>query len=265
MFETEVQDRYLGTHCSGRSTLAGETMNVSNPSVAMNCASTVFEHPKLVQERALDVTTESILRSLDRNDPRRVEYLRSRWQQSQPPFDDAYDELERRECTTESRDLHSSELEECPMKQDSTRQALEMFSSVNNADVPDAVRKMVEESVAKGRQTYEDMSALASKNSDAWREIRHVAEAGAQDIQAKLVDNSARNIEAAFEAANAMARAKTVAELFQLQANFTQQQFALFASQSKELLDLSFNVTKRTADSINEAAASMLDNVKRFE
>ena len=259
MFETEVQDRYLGTHCSGRSTLAGESMNVSNPSVATNCASTVFEHPKLVQERALDVTTESILRSLDRNDPRRTEYLRSRWQQGQPPVDDAYDPPEPRERTIESRDPHSTELEEHSMKQDPASQAVEMFSSVNNADVPVAVRKIVEESVAKGRQTYEDMSALASKNHDAWREARRVAEAGARDIQAKLVDNTARNIEAAFEAANAMARAKTVAELLQLQADFTQQQFAVFANQSKELLDLSFNVATRTA------ASSMFDKVKQGE
>ena len=151
------------------------------------------------------------------------------------------------------------------MKQDFAHKALEMFSSVNNSDVPDAVRKMVEEGVANGRQTYENMSALASKNSDALREIRLIAESGAQDIQAQLVDNSARNIEAAFEAANAMARAKTVAELFQLQANFTRQQLTVFANQSRELLDLSFNVATRTADSINQAAASMLDNVKRCE
>ena len=56
----------------------------------------------------------------------------------------------------------------------------------------------------------------------------------------------AANTEAAFDAAQAMLRAKDVTEAAQLQAKFFQSQFAKAGEQSKEFYELASKLTQQT-------------------
>ncbi len=57
-----------------------------------------------------------------------------------------------------------------------------------------------------------------------------------------------------FEAAQALARAKTLPEFLRLQTQFVQQQFTTAGAQSKELFELSTKVAQQTFESLNTAA-----------
>jgi len=77
----------------------------------------------------------------------------------------------------------------------------------------------------------------------------------------KIGANAAASTEATFEAAQAIARAKTVPEVGRLQAEFVQQQFATTTAQAQELFELSIKVSQRTFGVVSEAASRSFNDI----
>ena len=136
------------------------------------------------------------------------------------------------------------------MNQQFARQTQAMFNGISSARIPDAARDLAEDSIAGMRETYERMNAYAKENGKALEEVMKTAEAGFRALGTNILDNTVANTTAAFDAASAMARAKTFAEAANLHANFIQQQLATASHQSKELFDLSLKVTMQFFESM---------------
>lgn len=143
-----------------------------------------------------------------------------------------------------------------------TRQAQDIFAAAKDARIPDNVQQFAEESVAKTREAYDRFSAVAKDNAKVAEGVFLTAQAGAKAIGEKVLHNTTLNTEAAFEAAQAIARAKTLPEVARLQANFFQQQFSVAGAQTKELFDLSTKVARQTFESFNSAAAKSFEQIK---
>jgi hypothetical protein len=148
------------------------------------------------------------------------------------------------------------------MNEQFTRQAQDMFSAVKDARIPDAVQKLAEDSVVKTRAVYDKMNAVANHGGKVLEEVMLSAESGAKAIGAKVLDNTASNTEALFDAAQAIARAGTFPEAAQLQAKFLQQQFIVAGEQTKELFDLYTKITTQTFNSMSKAAAKTFQQSK---
>ena len=73
-------------------------------------------------------------------------------------------------------------------------------------------------------------------------------------LAAKALDNVFANTEAAFDAAQAIARAKDLNEAAQLQAKFFQAQFVRAGEQGKEFYDLWAKLTHQTFGTLNTIA-----------
>ena len=144
-----------------------------------------------------------------------------------------------------------------------TRQAQEMFSAAKDPRIPESVQAFAEESVMKTREGYTKMSAVAKDGVMALEEVMVAAHAGAKAIGDKVLNHSVANAETAFDAAQAMARAKTIPEAFGLQAKFMQQQLATGCEQAKELLELSMKVARQTFDSFSTAATKSFEQLKK--
>jgi len=140
------------------------------------------------------------------------------------------------------------------MNEQLTRQAQEMFSAIKDTRIPGDVQVFTEQSVIKTREVCTKMSAIAKDGAKTLEEIMLGAQSGARAIGDKVFSNTIINIENGFEAAEAMARAKTVAEAVGLQGKFMQEQLATGSEQAKELLELSTKVVRQTFDRINAAA-----------
>ena len=110
--------------------------------------------------------------------------------------------------------------------QDFTRQAQEMFTAGKDAKVPENISAFAEDAIAKSRDAYHKFTALAKDNAKVAEEVLLTTQAGAKSIGEKIVANTLANTEAAFEAAQAIARARTFPEIARLQANYWQQQIA---------------------------------------
>ena len=144
-----------------------------------------------------------------------------------------------------------------------TRQAQDMFNAAKEARIPENVQAIAEEGVAKTREAYSKISAVTKDNAKVVEEVLLAAQAGAKSIGEKVLHNTAVNTEAAFDAAQAIARARTIPEAARLQADFVQQQLAVAGAQTKELLELSTKVAKQTFESYNAAATKSFEQMKK--
>jgi hypothetical protein len=149
------------------------------------------------------------------------------------------------------------------MNEEFTRQTQEMLSAAKDARIPENVQAFAEDSVAKTRDAYSKMSAAAKESAQAAEEIILTAQAGAKSFGEKILQNASVNAEAIFDAAEAMARAKTVPEIARLQATFIQQQLAAASSQSKEFFELSSKISRQTLEGMNAIATKTFDQMKK--
>ena len=146
-----------------------------------------------------------------------------------------------------------------------TRQAQEMFNVAKDARIPENFQAFAEESVNRSRQFYLKLNATAQENVNALEEFMLASHAGAKAVGEKVMSNAAVNTESAFDAAQAIARAKTLPEAARLQADYFQQQAAVATQQTKELFELSSKVAKQTFESINKAATKSFETMKKVD
>lgn len=146
---------------------------------------------------------------------------------------------------------------------DFTRQTQEFFSAAKDARIPEQVQAIAEDSVTKARETYDRFSTAAKDSAKVLEDVVSAAQAGAKTIGDRVLRNTEANTEAAFEAAQAIARAKTLPELIRLQSSFVQQQFATAGAQSKELFELSTKVAQQTFENLNSAATKTFEQIKK--
>ncbi|MGQ0455959.1 MAG: phasin family protein [Hyphomicrobium sp.] len=146
--------------------------------------------------------------------------------------------------------------------QDFTRQAQDIFTAGKDAKVPENLSAFAEDAVAKTRDAYQKFASAAKDNAKVAEDVLLTTQAGAKSIGEKIVANTLANTEAAFEVAQAIARARTFPEIARLQANFFQQQFAMAGAQSKELFELSSKVAKQTMETVGSATTKSFEQFK---
>lgn len=143
-----------------------------------------------------------------------------------------------------------------------TRQAQDMMAAAKEARIPENVQAFAEDSVAKSREAYVKMNAATQDGVQAMQEIVIATQAGAKSFGEKMLQNATDNAEAAFDAAEAMARAKTIPEVARLQATFIQQQLATASAQTKEFFELSNKIGRQTLESVNAVASKTFEQMK---
>jgi phasin len=134
-----------------------------------------------------------------------------------------------------------------------TRQVQEILSATKDARIPENVKALAEDGVAKTREAYSKMSSAARDGVKIFENVMVSAQAGANSIGERVLRNTKANTEAAFDAAQAISRAGTLPEIVRLQTNFMQKQFAAASAQTKELFELSMKVTQQTFESVGAA------------
>lgn len=139
------------------------------------------------------------------------------------------------------------------------------YNAAKNGRIPENLQALAEDSVVRTRDAYNKINTAAKGGAKAMEEVMLTAHAGVKAIGEKVLHNTAANTEAAFEAAQAMARARTLPEAARLQADFMQQQLAAAGAQTKELFELSTKLMKQTFDTMSMAATKSFEQIKRPE
>jgi len=146
-----------------------------------------------------------------------------------------------------------------------TRQAQEMFSAAKDAQIPENFQAFAEDSVNKSCEFYQKFNVSAKENVNAIEEFMLASHAGAKSVGEKVLQNATANTEAAFDAAQDIARAKTLPEAARLQADFFQSQAAAASQQTKELFELTSKMAKQTFESINKATTASFEQMKKAD
>jgi hypothetical protein len=149
------------------------------------------------------------------------------------------------------------------MNESFARQAKEFFSVAKDVRIPDNVQALAEESVAKTREAYQKINTAAKDGAKVFEEVVLTAQAGAKAFGEKVLSNASANTEAAFDAAQAIARARTLPEVARLQADFMQQQLAIANAQTRELFELSAKIAKQTFETMNAAATRTFEQLRK--
>jgi len=143
------------------------------------------------------------------------------------------------------------------------RQFEDMLGAAKDARIPDNVMQIAEQTVERSHDTYQKLTAVARDNAKMAEEVMLTAQAGAKSLGEKIVANTYSNTEAAFDAARAMARAKTLPEVARLQADFMQSQIAIAGQQARELMDLSTKMLRHSFDTMSTATAKTMKSATR--
>jgi len=149
------------------------------------------------------------------------------------------------------------------MNEHFTRQAEQFFNVAKDAKMPENVKAMVADGVAKTREAYEKASTVAKDQVKVAEEMMLASQAGAKALGSKILENTTTNAEAAFDAAHAIARASSLPEVARIQAEFMQKQLAVAGAQTRELFELSSRVAQQTFQTFNSAAAKSFETMKK--
>jgi hypothetical protein len=121
--------------------------------------------------------------------------------------------------------------------------------------VPENIQAVAQQGVAASKEAYSKAVAVAQDGAKVMSEIADTAWASTKILNEKIVQNVAANAEAAFNAAQAIAIAKTLPEIAKLQSEFVQKLAAQTTEQTRELLDLSTRATQHLFETAQSAAA----------
>lgn len=101
-------------------------------------------------------------------------------------------------------------------------------------EIPAEMRDFAERSVEQARKAFEGFMGAAQKAARTVDSTTQAVQAQAKDMGVKAVSYAEQNVNAAFEHAQKLTRAKDVQEVMALQAEFVRVQMANIQSQAKE-------------------------------
>jgi hypothetical protein len=149
------------------------------------------------------------------------------------------------------------------MNEDFVRRTSEMFGAAWNTRIPDNLQDFAEERVAKTREAYRKINTVAKEASQALEEVVLAAQTGAKALGEKVMTDASKNMESAFDAAQAIARARTLPEIARLQEDVMQQQLAVANAQTKELFELSAKIAQQTLETVTASATKTLELLRK--
>jgi hypothetical protein len=135
--------------------------------------------------------------------------------------------------------------------QPSFNDAQRFFTDVQ---VPENVAALAQRSVAQSKEFYAKGTAAAHDGAKAVTEIADTAWGSTKMLHEKIVQNVQANTEAAFAAAQAIAGAKSLPEIAQLQTQFLQAFTSQTSEQTKEFFDLSARAAQHVLEKMQAAA-----------
>jgi len=113
-----------------------------------------------------------------------------------------------------------------------------------DAHVPENMQAFAQQGVAATQEMYAKTAAVAQDGAKAFTEIADTAWGSTKMLNDKVAQNVTINFEAAFEAAQKIATAKSLPEIMKLQSEYFQKFFAQATEQTKEFVDLSTRATQ---------------------
>jgi phasin len=102
-------------------------------------------------------------------------------------------------------------------------------------EIPNELRDFAERSVDQARKAFEGFLSVAQRASGAAGDATNTSQSGAKSVGAHVLSYTERNVNAAFDLAQKLVRAKDPQEALALQSEYLKTQLAVLQEQAKEL------------------------------
>jgi phasin len=124
-----------------------------------------------------------------------------------------------------------------------------------NLEVPNALRELAEKGIDQARQAFEGFIEEARQTVSATQGAAHTAGVRTQDMASHSLQAAEQNVRATLD----FARAKSLQEAMQLQADFARSQLAAVQAQATEFGGMAQSATEQGAEHPMNAARSGAD------
>lgn len=121
-------------------------------------------------------------------------------------------------------------------------------------EVPAEMRDFAERSVEQARKAFDGFISAAQRTVETIEGSSSTMQASASDATRRTLTYAEQNIQAAFDHAAKLVRAKDLQEAFQLQSDFARTQFSAMQSQMKELGEVAQTAARTAANQAASAA-----------
>ena len=143
------------------------------------------------------------------------------------------------------------------------RNAEDILNAAKEFRIPDQVKVLAAEGVANSRKAYSQFTSVAQDQAKVAEDVLTVVHTGAKTIGEKILQNTASNTEAAFEAVTEIVRAKSVPDAVRLQTDFLKSQMTLASAQTQELFQLSAKIAQATFEQMSAVATRTVDQAPK--
>lgn len=127
-----------------------------------------------------------------------------------------------------------------------------------DARVPENVQAIAQQGVAASKEFYSKAAATAQDSTRVMTELADTAWGSTKMLNEKVAQNLTANTEVFFNAAQAMASAKSLPEIAKLHSEFVQKFAAQATEQSKEFFDLSARATQHVFETMQAVATKSM-------
>jgi hypothetical protein len=145
----------------------------------------------------------------------------------------------------------------------SSTQVVDFFSVAKAATIPNNIQMIAGDSVAKSCSTYLRFNAAAKDNLRTCHNAMTAALASAKVLGDRILLNAEANAQVTFDAAEAISRAKTWADIARLQLSFTEKQVSQMSKQAQEFCELSMKVSPEIHDAMSSTTAKTLEQARK--
>ena len=137
------------------------------------------------------------------------------------------------------------------------------MSNTPNYEVPTEMRDFAEKSVDQARKAFDSFIGAARRTADTVQGSAEVARTNAQDVSSRGFEYAEQNVNAAFDLAQKLVRAKDVQEAMQHQAEFVRSQFAAIQAQAKEFGGLAQTAIQQSAEKAKSAMQEGAEHARK--
>lgn len=102
-------------------------------------------------------------------------------------------------------------------------------------EIPNDLRDLAERSVEQARKAFEGFMTAAQRTAGAAEEAASTTQSSAKSVSAHVLAYTEQNLNATFDLAQKLVKAKDPQEALALQSEFLKSQLAALQSQAKEL------------------------------
>ena len=129
---------------------------------------------------------------------------------------------------------------------------------LGDAWTPEVAQTLAHQSFARAQDFYRRSAAISQGGARLWADVAETAWANVRVLNEKVARSFAVNAEAAFDAAEACARADSLEAIVTLQGEFVRRLVERTSEQTREFVDLSVRASQHLFETIEDAAVRLM-------